>query len=72
MTLIGDSILKKIKLIQRSFAANGVEIKDYETDEDTKDAAYQIRERVWEYRARKDRRSNTSFINEHLELGYIY
>ena len=72
MTLIGDSILKKIKLIQRSFAANGVEIKDYETDEDTKDVAYPVRERVWEYRARKNRRSDTSFINEHLELGYIY
>jgi hypothetical protein len=43
MTLIGDSILKKIKLFQRSFAANGVEIKDYETDEDTKDVAYPVR-----------------------------
>ena len=71
LTLIRRFNLKKeIRLLQRSFAANEVNIKDYETDEDTKEFAYQVRERVWENRARKDYRSDTSFVGEHLELGY--
>jgi hypothetical protein len=64
------NLKKEIRLLQRSFAANEVNIKDYETDEDTKEFAYQVRERVWENRARKDYRSDTSFVGEHLELGY--
>ncbi len=64
------NLKKEIRLLQRSFAANEVNIKDYETDEDTKEFAYQVRERVWENRARKDYRSDTSFVGERLELGY--
>jgi hypothetical protein len=64
------SLKKEIRLLQRSFAANEVNIKDYESDEDTKEFAYQVRERVWENRARKNWRSDTSFVDEHLELGY--
>jgi hypothetical protein len=64
------NLKKEIGLLQRSFAANEVTIKDYETDEDTKELAYQVRERVLEDRARKDCHSDTSFVGEHLELGY--
>lgn len=64
------NLKKEIKLLQQSFAANEVNIKDYETDEDTKEFAYEVREKVWENRARKSWRSDTSFVEEHLELGY--
>jgi hypothetical protein len=64
------SLKKEIRLLQQSFAANEVNIKDYESDEETKEFAYQVRERVWENRARKNWRSDTSFVDEHLELGY--
>ena len=64
------NLKKEIKLLQQSFAANEVNIKDYETDEDTKEFVYEVRERVWENRARKSWRSDTSFVEEHLELGY--
>ena len=61
---------KEIGSLQRSFAANEVSIKDYETDEETKEFAYEVRERVWENRARKNERSDTSLGDEHLDLGY--
>jgi hypothetical protein len=61
---------KEIGSLQRSFAANEVSIKDYETDEETKKFAYEVRERVWENRARKNERSDTSLVDEHLDLGY--
>lgn len=61
---------KEIRLLQRSFAANEINIKDYETDEETKEFAYEVRERVWENRARKIWHSDTSFDDEYLELGY--
>jgi hypothetical protein len=64
------NLKKEIGLLQRSFAANEVNIKDYESDEDTREFAYEVRERVWEKRAMKNWRSDTSFVNEHLELGY--
>jgi hypothetical protein len=64
------NLKKEIILLQRSFAANEVDIKDYETDEDTREFAYEVRERVWKNRARKNWRSDTSFVDEHLELGY--
>jgi hypothetical protein len=64
------NLKKEIRLLQRNFAANEVNIKDYETDEDTRDFVYQVRERVWENRATKNWRSDTSFVDEHLELGY--
>jgi hypothetical protein len=64
------NLKKEIRLLQRSYAANEVNIKDYESDEDTKESAYEVRERVWENRARENWRSDTSFVDEHLELGY--
>src|ERR671918_2284703 len=64
------NLKKEIKLLQQSFVANEVNIKDYETDEDTKEFAYEVRESVWENRAKKSWRSDTSFMEEHLELGY--
>jgi hypothetical protein len=64
------NLKKEINSLQRSFAANEINIKDYESDEETKEFAYQVRERVWENRARKNWRSDTSFVDEHLELGY--
>ena len=64
------NLKREIRLLQRSFAANEVNIKDYESDEDTREFAYDVRERVWEKRAMKNWRSDTSFVNEHLELGY--
>jgi hypothetical protein len=64
------NLKKEISTLQRSFAANEVSIKDYETDEDTKEFAYAVRERVWENRAKKGWHSDTSFVGEHLELGY--
>jgi hypothetical protein len=64
------NLKKEINSLQRSFAANEVSIKDYETDEDTKDFAYEVREKVWENRARKNWRSDTSYVDEHLELGH--
>ena len=64
------NLKKEIRLLQRCFAANEVNIKDYEIGEDTKEFAYQVRKRVWENRVRKDCRSDTSFVGEHLELGY--
>jgi hypothetical protein len=63
------NLKKEIRLLQRSFAANEMDIKDYETDEDTKELAYEVRERVWENRARKNWSSDTSFVGEYLELG---
>ena len=64
------NLKKEISSLQRSFAANEVNIKDYETDDETKEFAYEVRERAWENRARKNSRSDTCFIDEHLELGY--
>jgi hypothetical protein len=64
------NLKREIELLQRSFAANEVNIKDYESDEDTREFAYDVRERVWEKRAMKNWSSDTSFVNEHLELGY--
>jgi predicted RNase H-like nuclease (RuvC/YqgF family) len=64
------NLKKEISSLQRSFAANEANIKDYESDEDTKEFAYEVRERVWKNRARKNWSSDTSFVNEHLELGY--
>ena len=64
------NLKKEIKLLQRSFAANEVNIKDYETDDETKEFAYEVRERAWENRARKNSRSDTCFVDEHLDLGY--
>jgi exonuclease VII large subunit len=64
------NLKKEISSLQRSFAANEVNIKDYESNEETKEFAHEVRERVWENRARKNWRSDTSFVNEHLELGY--
>ncbi|MDQ3853839.1 MAG: hypothetical protein M3299_13510 [Thermoproteota archaeon] len=64
------NLKKEINSLQRSFAANEINIKDYESDEETKEFAYEVRERVWENRARKNWRSDTSFVDEHLELGY--
>jgi hypothetical protein len=64
------NLKKEISSLQRSFAANEVNIKDYETDEDTKEFAYEVRERAWKNRARKNLLSDTSLVDEHLELGY--
>jgi hypothetical protein len=64
------NLKKEILSLQRRFAANEVNIKDYETNKDTKEFAYEVRERVWENRAKKNRRSDTSFVDEHLDLGY--
>jgi hypothetical protein len=64
------NLKKEIGLLQRSFTANEANIRDYESDEDTREFAHEVRERVWENRARKNWRSDTSFVNEHLELGY--
>jgi hypothetical protein len=64
------NLTKEIRLLQRSFAANEVNIKKYETDEDTKELACKVREAVWEKRARENWCSDTSFVGEHLELGY--
>lgn len=64
------NLKKEISSLQRSFAANEENIKDYESNEETKEFAHEVRERVWENRARKNWRSDTSFVNEHLELGY--
>ncbi|MDQ3848290.1 MAG: hypothetical protein M3261_04965 [Thermoproteota archaeon] len=64
------NLKKEIRLLQRNFAANELNIKDYETDEETKESACEVRERVWENRAGKNWYSDTSFANEHLELGY--
>jgi hypothetical protein len=64
------NLKKEISSLQRSFAANEANIKEYESDEDTKEFAYEVRERVWKNRARKNWSSDTSFVNEHLELGY--
>jgi hypothetical protein len=64
------NLKKEITSLQRGFAANEASIKDYESDEDTKEFAYQVRERVWENRTRKNWRSDTSFVDEHLDLGY--
>ena len=64
------NLKKEISSLQRGFAANEASIKDYESDEDTKEFAYQVREKVWENRTRKNWRSDTSFVDEHLDLGY--
>jgi len=63
------NLKKEISLLQRSFAANETSIKDYENDEDTKEFACEVREGVWNNRARKNWHSDTSFADEHLELG---
>lgn len=64
------NLKKEISSLKRSFTANELNIKDYESNEETKEFAHEVRERVWENRARKNWRSDTSFVNEHLELGY--
>ena len=64
------NLKKEIRLLQRNFPANELNIKDYETDEETKEFACEVRERVWENRARKNWYSDTSFADEHIELGY--
>ncbi len=63
------SLKKEIRLLRQSFAANEMEIKAYETDEYTKELAHEVRERVRENRARGNWDSDTSFIDEYLELG---
>ena len=64
------NLKKQIRLLQRSIAANEISIKDYETAEDTKELACEVREEVWENRSRKNWYSDTSFADEHVELGY--
>ena len=64
------NLKKEILSLQRILASNEIDIKDYETDEETKEFAYEVRERIWENRARKNERSDTSFVDEHLDLGY--
>jgi hypothetical protein len=64
------NLKKEISSLKRSFTANELNIKDYESNEETKEFAHEVRERVWENRAGKNWRSDTSFVNEHLELGY--
>ena len=64
------NLKKEISSLKRSFTTNELNIKDYESNEETKEFAHEVRERVWENRARKNWRSDTSFVNEHLELGY--
>jgi hypothetical protein len=64
------NLKKEISSLKRSFTTNELNIKDYESNEETKEFAHEVRERVWEKRARKNWRSDTSFVNEHLELGY--
>src|SRR5215210_8914000 len=64
------NLKKEISSLQRSFAANEANIKDYESDEETKAFASEVRERVWENRAKKNEHSDTSFVDEHLDLGY--
>ncbi len=64
------NLKKEIILLQQSFDANEIRIKDYETDEDTKEFACKVREGVWKNRARQNWHSETSFADEHLELGY--
>jgi hypothetical protein len=63
------NLKKEISLLQRSFAANETSIKDYENDQDTKEFACEVREGIWKNRARKSWHSDTSFADEHLELG---
>ena len=63
------NLKKEIRLLQQGFAANEMDIKDYENDEHTKELAYEVRERVLEKRARKNWSSDTSFVGEYLELG---
>jgi hypothetical protein len=64
------NLKKELSSLQRSFAANEANIKDYESDEETKAFASEVRERVWENRAGKNERSDTPFGDEHLDLGY--
>jgi hypothetical protein len=64
------NLKKELSSLQRSLAANEASIKDYESDEETKEFASEVRERVWENRGRKNERSDTSFVDEHLDLGY--
>jgi exonuclease VII large subunit len=64
------NLKKEISSLKRSFTTNELNIKDYESNEETKEFAHEVRERVWENRARKNWRSDTPFVNEHLELGY--
>ena len=64
------NLKKEISSLKRSFTANELNIKDYESNEETKEFAHEVRERVWENRARKNWCSDTSFVNEILELGY--
>ena len=64
------NLKKEISSLKRSFTTNELNINDYESNEETKEFAHEVRERVWENRARKNWRSDTSFVNEHLELGY--
>jgi len=63
-------LTKEIRLLQRSFAANEINIKEYETNKDTREFACKVREGVWENRIRENWHSDTSFADEHLELGY--
>jgi hypothetical protein len=63
------NLKKEIRSLYQSFTANEIDIKDYETEEDTKELAYEVRERAWEYRTRENWSSDTSFVNEYLELG---
>ena len=63
------NLKKEIRSLYQSFTANEVDIKDYETEKDTKELAYEVRERAWDYRARENWNSDTSFVGEYLELG---
>ena len=64
------NLKKEILSLQRILASNEINIKDYEMDEETKEFAYEARKRVWANWARKDWRSDTSYVDEHLDLGY--
>jgi len=64
------NLKREIRMLQRNFAANELSIKEYETSEETNEFACEVRERAWENRARKNWYSDTSFADEHLELGY--
>ena len=61
------NLKKEIRSLYQSFTANEVDIKDYETEKDTKELAYEVRERAWDYRARENWNTDTSFVGEYLD-----
>lgn len=61
------NLKKEIRSLCQNFVANEKEINAFETDEDTREFACEVRERVWENRTRENWRSDTSFVGELLE-----